>query len=748
MSRGGTLGKVITFYSFKGGVGRTMALANVAFLAAMNGYRVLLMDWDLEAPGLAYYFRGQLDAAQTRRIKEAPGILDLVWQWTSELGSATPSKLVARFEEGKPFEDCVRTLLSDSLLSGRARLDYIGPGSRIISAPQAKPYEEALAEFSWTNFLNTEGGGIVLHSLRSWAKKNYDFVLVDSRTGLADVAGICTMQLPDEAVLCFVLNRQNMDGVARVAGAIRQVRNEQIKLRVAPMRVSRLGTSEQADAYARALYELTRTGGFSAEALREDFQSLAVLGSEGVPFYETLAPFSAQTSAKLDSLTLNYASMGQSLLGVPLDIPEIPQDLIEQVRRRLQPRHATLEYVTKLRAMQPERAIQELQDFLESAFDAILSGELVDDEYVAALVEASISFLELANTIEGYALQTRTLDLLRELSSRAPARWRPLLVGTIERLYDAFGSIMDDDEQMLLLEEIDSLLADDGTLAATIKRIEYRRRVAALHRQRDNYEATMQTVGEIRGLIANLRKESALPRDQAEKVLFADLDAELLGAESSLARSRSEDALKIYINAARRLRDIADADGSEVPAFLFRINLALATKFPDNFEASVAADYALKAAQTARTSVLFNFQELARVVLESGSPSKCADFLHATLGGSEFRRQRVFSSYFGRTAKSSLNFIQTVSMLFKACAGMEEHRQQLHEEVAETVATLLATVERRRHTLNESAFSILHNEARALAEALELDGVPEEVIAPLLRRLHISPYARQARPRT
>lgn len=60
------------------GVGRTMALANVGFLAAMAGKRVLLMDWDLEAPGLAYYFRGMTDHADSRRIRTADGILDLL----------------------------------------------------------------------------------------------------------------------------------------------------------------------------------------------------------------------------------------------------------------------------------------------------------------------------------------------------------------------------------------------------------------------------------------------------------------------------------------------------------------------------------------------------------------------------------------------------------------------------------------------------------------------------------------------
>ena len=51
------LGTVVTFYSFKGGVGRSMALANVAVLLARTGKKVLCVDWDLEAPGLDRYFR-------------------------------------------------------------------------------------------------------------------------------------------------------------------------------------------------------------------------------------------------------------------------------------------------------------------------------------------------------------------------------------------------------------------------------------------------------------------------------------------------------------------------------------------------------------------------------------------------------------------------------------------------------------------------------------------------------------------
>ena len=52
-------GEVITFYSYKGGTGRTMALSNLAVLLAPQHNAttpILMIDWDMEAPGLHHYF--------------------------------------------------------------------------------------------------------------------------------------------------------------------------------------------------------------------------------------------------------------------------------------------------------------------------------------------------------------------------------------------------------------------------------------------------------------------------------------------------------------------------------------------------------------------------------------------------------------------------------------------------------------------------------------------------------------------
>jgi CobQ/CobB/MinD/ParA nucleotide binding domain len=63
-------GTLITFYSYKGGVGRTQALANVGTLLSVWGYRVLCVDWDLEAPGLHRYFDRWLSASDSEGLVE------------------------------------------------------------------------------------------------------------------------------------------------------------------------------------------------------------------------------------------------------------------------------------------------------------------------------------------------------------------------------------------------------------------------------------------------------------------------------------------------------------------------------------------------------------------------------------------------------------------------------------------------------------------------------------------------------
>ena len=78
---GGRNGRIVTFYSYKGGTGRSMAVANVAWILASNGNRVLIIDWDLEAPGLHKYFHPFL---RDKKLSNTRGVIDFVLEFASE----------------------------------------------------------------------------------------------------------------------------------------------------------------------------------------------------------------------------------------------------------------------------------------------------------------------------------------------------------------------------------------------------------------------------------------------------------------------------------------------------------------------------------------------------------------------------------------------------------------------------------------------------------------------------------------
>ena len=70
--------RFICFYSYKGGTGRSLTLANIAYLMAYYGHKVLIMDMDMEAPG---QHKTELFNEGLSRIDEdKPGLLEMLYQ--------------------------------------------------------------------------------------------------------------------------------------------------------------------------------------------------------------------------------------------------------------------------------------------------------------------------------------------------------------------------------------------------------------------------------------------------------------------------------------------------------------------------------------------------------------------------------------------------------------------------------------------------------------------------------------------
>lgn len=187
---------LFTFYSFKGGVGRTFILTNVAAILARWGHSVLCVDWDLEAPGMHHYFARWVTRDLGRGVVE----------WISEFAAGAPMS----------WRDCTVRLKLPEL---PGRIDFL-PAGRFDET-----YPQRMQEISWETLYAERDLGRYLEDFRKEVLAEYDFVLVDSRTGITDIGGICTAQLPDILVLCLTANNQSLLGVLDVARRAAAARN-------------------------------------------------------------------------------------------------------------------------------------------------------------------------------------------------------------------------------------------------------------------------------------------------------------------------------------------------------------------------------------------------------------------------------------------------------------------------------------------------------------------------------------------
>ncbi len=189
---------VTTFYSFKGGVGRTMALVNVAVDLAQRGRRVLAVDFDLEAPGLdTFALRTPTDTT--------PGVLDFVSAYLRSGQAPHVSEFI--------FE-------SPGMGTANGGLWIMPAGAHHDS------YASTFANIDWGALYERHDGYLLFEDLKEQWKAFFrpDYVLIDSRTGHTDIGGICTRQLPNSVVILFFPNAQNLRGLTKIVRDIRAER--------------------------------------------------------------------------------------------------------------------------------------------------------------------------------------------------------------------------------------------------------------------------------------------------------------------------------------------------------------------------------------------------------------------------------------------------------------------------------------------------------------------------------------------
>lgn len=171
------MSKIVSFYSYKGGVGRSVCLANVAALLASKGRKVVCIDCDLEAGGLHTIY-----GIDTRTIRYT--ILDIL------LGIG-PSRVE-------------RALLS---------LNHLLPSNTENADLWLLP---AVSEITKVNGVMVEQRdlpmllGNIIDQIEKDLRPNY--ILVDSRSGFAELAAMAIRAA--QSLVCVLRpNRQNIDGL-------------------------------------------------------------------------------------------------------------------------------------------------------------------------------------------------------------------------------------------------------------------------------------------------------------------------------------------------------------------------------------------------------------------------------------------------------------------------------------------------------------------------------------------------------
>ena len=174
-------GKVVTFYSYKGGTGRSMALANVAWILASNGQRVLVIDWDLEAPGLHRYFSPFL---VDQDLNSSHGVIDFILEYALEAMTPPSANLERKKNWYTPYTDIIRYAISlDWDFPQEGSLDFIPAGR------QTPLYSSRVNSFNWQDFYDRLGGKPFLQMMKAQMCLEYDYIPIDSRLELVTPPG-------------------------------------------------------------------------------------------------------------------------------------------------------------------------------------------------------------------------------------------------------------------------------------------------------------------------------------------------------------------------------------------------------------------------------------------------------------------------------------------------------------------------------------------------------------------------------
>lgn len=183
---------IVSFYSYKGGVGRTTSLVAFAnYVSYHFSKKVVILDFDFEAPGLINYFDFSLENLNKNGIVEY--ILD-------KQASKEKLNLIENY-----IIEVSKTYSGDGSI-------YVMPSGNIFDNENLDSYIEGLAriDINGTYKIVSQINDMLLDIKKAI---NPDIILVDSRTGFNDIFGLLVHNISSLVVGFFEDNIQTQPGI-------------------------------------------------------------------------------------------------------------------------------------------------------------------------------------------------------------------------------------------------------------------------------------------------------------------------------------------------------------------------------------------------------------------------------------------------------------------------------------------------------------------------------------------------------
>ena len=297
----------LVFYGFKGGVERTTALTLAAYHLANQGKRVLLIDLDLESPGLS-----SLVLPPDQRADF--GLVDWFVEDAVGQGESVVEKMVSASPLGQVTQGAIR--VASAMGSNTVQKDYLCKLARVYADINRSGTVERFAARV----------GRLVAALEKQEKP--DVVLIDSCAGLHDLAAISIVGLANVAYMFGTGSVQHWAGLRLLFShwqaypeIVKQIRERLVMIHAMFPKTDQESRADQFlqqsySLFSETLYELIEPGSVDTLDAHDTFNY--DLNDESAPHYPTQIGWDERL-VEFNPLHMSKSQLEDRYLGAAFD---------------------------------------------------------------------------------------------------------------------------------------------------------------------------------------------------------------------------------------------------------------------------------------------------------------------------------------------------------------------------------------------------------------------------------------------